>query len=240
MKMALLLTVTALPAAALAQPIAGQAITGRAITGTRLDIVATGEVNRIPDLAQIGAGVTILAPTASEAMAQNASRMQQVITALRRAGVAERDIQTSSIHLQPEYRYVENQSPVLTGYRAINEVSVRFRDIKKSGAIIDALVAEGANQINGPTFSIDNPEIALDEARRKAIASAQARAQLYAQAIGKRVGRILLIDESGNGPRQEKFLIAAAPARGADMAQTSIAPGEQTISATLFVSFELE
>ena len=117
-----------LPAgAALAQTMPVQAI-----TGTRLDIVATGEVNRVPDVARINAGVVTQARTATEAIAQNAQQMSRVIAALKRAGIAERDIQTSSINLNPDYRYQENQPPVLTGYQASNSVSVKFRDIRNA------------------------------------------------------------------------------------------------------------
>lgn len=223
----------ALPTAAQAQPAAMQAI-----AGTRVDIVATGEVTRVPDVARIGAGVVTMAPSASAALTQNAQRMARVIAALRRAGIAERDIQTSSISLNPEYRYAENQPPVLTGYRASNEVTVRFRDIAETGPIIDALVAEGSNQINGPMLTIDQPEAALDEARQQALTKARARAELYARAIGKRVGRILSISESGNmmpPPMPMMRQMAAADAAG-----TSIVPGEQALSVSLAVSFELE
>ena len=127
----------------------------QAISGTRLDIVATGEVTRVPDVARINAGVVTQASSATAAIAQNAQRMERVIAALKRAGIAERDIQTSSINLNPEYRYAENQPPVLTGYRASNEVTVRFRDIAETGAIRAAQGAEGANQINGPMLGID-------------------------------------------------------------------------------------
>ncbi|MCP5810257.1 SIMPL domain-containing protein, partial [Klebsiella pneumoniae] len=82
-----------------------------------------------------------------------ARRMERVRSALRRAGVQARDIQTSSINLNPDYRYAENQPPQLVGYQASNTVSVNFRDIRNSGRILDALVAEGANQINGPTLT---------------------------------------------------------------------------------------
>src|SRR3546814_12995882 len=122
--------------------------------------------------------------------------MERVIAALKRAGIAERDIQTSSISLHPEYRYVENQAPILTGYRASNEVTVRFRDIAETGAILDALVAEGANQINGPMLEIDKPDEALDEARRGALEKARARPAMYARATGRRVTRTRAITDS--------------------------------------------
>ena len=146
-------------------PAAAQVSEVRPITGTRLDVVATGDVARVPDLVRINAGVVTQAPTAVEAIRQNAARMEAVRAALRAAGIADRDIQTSNLNLNPNYRYAENQPPQLVGYQAVNEVSVRFRDIAKTGAILDALVAQGANQINGPTLTIERPEAALDEAR---------------------------------------------------------------------------
>src|SRR4029453_17917229 len=108
-----------------------------------------------------------------------------------------KDIQTSSISLNPEYQYDQNRPPRLTGYRATNTVNVKFRDLKRTGAILDALVAEGSNQINGPNLTIDKPESALDEARMKAIANGRARADLYARALGMRVARLLSVSESG-------------------------------------------
>ena len=100
------------------------------MAGTRLDVSATGEVSRIPDVAIISAGVVTRQPTASAAIQENAARMERVLAALKRVGVADRDVQTSSINLNPEYRYQENQPPQLNGYTASNQVSVRFRDIR--------------------------------------------------------------------------------------------------------------
>src|SRR5207253_8744563 len=102
------------------------------IAGTRLDISATGEVTRVPDIAIISAGVTTRSVTATGAIQDAAERMQRVLAALKRAGIADRDIQTSSVSLNPEYRYVENQPPQLTGYTAANQLTVRFRDTRYS------------------------------------------------------------------------------------------------------------
>jgi uncharacterized protein len=209
------------------------------ISGTRLDIVATGEVSRVPDIARINAGVVTQARTATEAIAQNGERMNRVIAALERAGIDERDIQTSSINLNPEYRYVENQAPILTGYRASNEVTVRFRDIAQTGKILDALVAEGANQINGPMWEIDNPDEALNEARLDALEKARERAELYARATGKGVGDILSISESASFGPPVPMPVMRMEAAAQD-ASTKIVPGEQTLSVTLSVTYELE
>src|SRR3546814_6679099 len=97
----------------------------------------------------------------------------------------------------PQYRYQENQPPQLVGYQASNMVQVRFRKIEDSGRIIDALVAQGANQINGPSLSVDQADAALDEARTAALAKARQRAELYAKAAGLRVKRFISISEGG-------------------------------------------
>jgi uncharacterized protein len=227
------LLLPAVPAAAQQQPAYVQAI-----SGTRLDIISTGQVNRVPDVARINAGVVTQAQTATEALRQNAARMTAVRAALRRAGIADRDIQTSSINLHPEYRYEERRTPELIGYRASNEVTVRFRDIVQTGRILDALVAEGANQINGPMLMIDKPEQALDEARTTALATARARADLYARAMGMRVRRIISVSEGGGMYPPPPVMTMAA--RGGERGDVPIEPGEQTVGVTLSVSFELE
>lgn len=211
-----------------------------AISGTRLEVSATGEVTRVPDVAVISAGVVTRAPTATAAIQENAARMQRVRAALRRAGIAERDIQTASINLNPEYRYQENQPPQLVGYTASNTLSVRFHDIAETGRILDALVAEGANQINGPMLTIEKPEQALDEARLKALANGRARAALYAQALGKRVVRLVSISETGGYSAPPPMPYAAMRAEAASAADTKIAPGEQKLEVTLNMMFELQ
>jgi len=229
---AILLGAVAIPSAA-----AAQANITQTISGTRLDINATGEVTRVPDVAVISAGVVSRSPTATAALQDSASKMSQVLAALKQAGVADRDIQTSNVSLNPEYRYPENQSPELVGYTASNSVTVRFRDVRNSGKILDALVREGANQINGPTLVVDKPEAALDEARAKAIATGRARAELYARSLGMRVARIVSVSESGGysvpPPVPMMARMEAAPA-------TKIEPGEQKLQVNLAMVFELQ
>lgn len=209
-----------------------------AMTGTRLDIAATGEVTRAPDLATISAGVVTQAGSASKAMADNAQRMTATVAALRKAGIADRDIRTAALRLTPQYRYADNQPPVLTGYEASNQVSVKFRDIAKAGSILDSLVAAGANQIDGPNFSVDRPESALDEARTQALATAKARAELYAKAAGLRVKRIVRIGEAGGvEPPVRPMMMMAARAK---QDSTPVQPGEETLAISLQVTFELE
>jgi uncharacterized protein YggE len=225
-------------AALLLVPAAAAAQADAPLHGTRLEIVATGEASRVPDVARIGAGVVTAAPTAAAAVAQNAAQMGAVRGALKRAGIADRDIQTSNLSLSPDYRQeTPNAAPSIAGYRASNEVVVTFRDIASAGRILDALVAQGANQINGPNLAIDHPEAALDEARVKALTAARARAELYARAAGKQVVRMVSIRESGTaspGPRPMYRVAAAA------QEATNVDPGTQILAVTLDVTFELD
>jgi len=207
--------------------------------GTRLDIVAVGETVKVPDLAVISAGVVTQAADASTAMRDNAAGMAKVIAAIRKAGVAERDIATSTIGLSPQYRYGENLPPVITGYQASNTLTIRFRDVAKSGTILDALVAAGVNQISGPTLQIDKPQAAEDEARIAAVKTARARAQLYADATGLKVKRILSISEAGGYSPPQPVMYMVKSARG-EAADTTINPGEQTVGVSVTVSFMLE
>ncbi len=237
LRLALAVAAFAIPAAAGAQvmiPVASP------ISGTRLDLVATGEVIRVPDLVTISGGVTTQAATAAEAISQNATRMERVRAAIKSAGIVDRDIQTTSISLSPQYKYGDNQSPLLTGYQASNQLSVRLHDVRSSGRILDAMVAAGTNQLSGPTLSIERPEDALGEARSKAVALARARAELYARTLGMRVMRVISVSESGGyaAPTPMPMMMMARAERSE--ATTSIDPGEQQLHITVAMTFELK
>ena len=209
------------------------------ISGTRLELIARGEVRRVPDVAVITTGVVNQAVDAATAMRDNAARLARVLAALKRAGVADKDVTTSAINLSPQYRYNNNQPPVITGYQANNQLIVRFRDMARSGAILDALVKEGANEINGPTMMIDNPEAAMDEARIAAVKSARARAEIYAGATGLKIKRIVSIIE-GEPASGHPVPMMMAKAAISDAAETTIMPGEQNVGVTVSVVFELQ
>jgi uncharacterized protein YggE len=208
------------------------------IAGTRLEISADGEVTRPPDIATLSAGVVTQSSSAAAAMADNAKRMAAAIAALRRAGIADKDIRTSSLSLQPQYRYADNQPPAVTGYQASNQLTITFHDIARTGPILDALVGQGVNQISGPDFALEHPDAALDEARGQAMQRARARAEIYAKAAGLGVKRIVAISEAGGyspAPQPRVFMMAAR-----EKAATDVQPGEEKIGVTLQVTFELQ
>jgi uncharacterized protein YggE len=234
-------------AAALTLPVAAAAQVAPAaqsvVDGTLLEVSATGRVSRAPDQAVIRAGVVTQAATAAAATQENAARMAQVIASLKSAGIQPRDLSTSNVSLQPQYRYADNQPPVVTGYQASNSVSVKFRDIARSGAVLDALVKAGANQIDGPALSLSQPDAALDAARADAVARAKARAALYAQAAGLRVERIVSISEAGEndgGQPQPPVMFRVRAMAAESNAATQVLPGETDVTATINVRFVLK
>ncbi|MCC7247223.1 MAG: SIMPL domain-containing protein [Lysobacter sp.] len=206
--------------------------------GTLLSVSAEAKATRVPDVATMSTGVVTQAADANGALRANAEEMNKVMSAVKAAGIAERDVQTSGISIYPQYRYAENKPPVITGYQASNTVNLKVRDIAKLGKVLDALVASGANQVNGPNFEIDQPEEAYDEARRNALAKAQARAEMYAKTLGLRVRRIVSIDE-GTGYQPPVMLRMAAKTMAMDAMESPVSPGESTLSANLNVVFEL-
>ena len=225
-----------MPASAQTPSATGYAV---AADSTLLSVSATAEASRVPDIATISTGVVTQAADANAAMRANAQQMDKVREAIKAAGIADRDVQTSGINLHPQYRYAENQPPTITGYQATNTVNVKVRDLTKLGKVLDAFVASGANQVNGPSFEIDKPDEAYDEARLAALKKAQARARTYADALGLQVRRIVSVSEGGGSlPRPMPMMRAMATDAGMAK-ETSVSPGETTLSVSIDVVFEL-
>lgn len=199
-------------------------------TQPALNLSATGEVKVAPDMATITFGVVTEAATAREAMALNATRMTQVATALRRAGIAERDIQTSGLNLQAQYDYVQDQPPKLRGYQATNRVTVNINDLTKVGTTADAVVAAGVNQIDGIAFGLKDPKTAEDQARRLAVQALQAKARLYAEALGVQLGGIRSLNEGGGyTPQPPMPVFAMARMQSAGAESTPVSAGELSV-----------
>lgn len=212
---------------------------------TLLTVTAEGTTTRAPDMATFSAGVTTQGTSASEAMAANSAQMNRVIAALRKAGIADRDIQTSNLSLNPVYAQpkrlpdgnYEDPPQRIVGYQAGNTVSVRQRKIADMGKVIDALVTAGANQVNGPNFMLSEPAAAQDEARVSAIKQARGRADLYAKAAGLRVVRIVSISESGGYAPPAPVMYMAKAAM--DSAAPPVAAGELEMQVNVTVQFDL-
>lgn len=212
---------------------------------TLLSVSAEGKSTRTPDLAVFSAGVTSQGKTAVDAMAANAAAMNKVFAALKKAGIADKDVQSSNISLNPVYgqpvigpngQVVEEAR--IVAYQANNTVSVKQRDLKGFGKVLDALVQAGANNVNGPSFQMENSDAAMDEARIAAMKKARARADLYAKAAGLRVVRVISISEGGGYSPPMPVMYAKA-AMVADAAPTPVAVGEVEMGVSVSVQFEL-
>ncbi|MBL8782905.1 MAG: SIMPL domain-containing protein [Alphaproteobacteria bacterium] len=235
-----LVVVAALAAATLIGP--GTGISAPDGAPPRLIAVSgLGEVKTRPDMATISTGVVSEAATAKEALAKNNAAMAAVIAALKNAGVAEDDIQTSDFSVSPKYPpYQPNQTtaPRIVGYTVSNQVTAKVKDLAKLGGILDTLVQSGSNQINGIAFGVDEPKAQLDEARKKAVADARARAELYAEAAGVSLGKVIQISEStAVMPPVPMYRREAAMAADSSV---PIAAGTQMVSATVSITFEIQ
>lgn len=207
-----------------------------------LSFSITEEIRTAPDRASIGAGVTTTAPTAVEAMRQNATAMQGVIRALRNARVPERDIQTSGISLSPQYDYSnqqQGQPPRLIGYQVTNQVRVTTADIANLGRLLDTLVTAGGTNIDGPNFFVDNPDAALEGAREAALRRATERAQRYASLTGYRTARLVALTEGQSMVAPPPMPMYRMRAEAAD-ASTPVQPGQVSNSVTISVQYRLE
>ena len=197
-----------------------------------------GKSSAAPDMATIQTGVVTQAKTAVEAMELNNGSLEKIMADLKSMKIAERDIQTSQFSVQPVYERGDRgqRKPEINGYRVSNQLRIRVRKLPDLGKLLDALIRSGSNQMSGISFEVDDSTTVMNEARTKAIADARARAELYAEAAGVGVGKVMSIDEQqAVVPRPEFF--GRAMEMGA--ASVPIATGEQDFRATINVTFEL-
>ena len=216
-------------------PASGQTATNRTLT-----MSGQGEVRAAPDTVTLSAGVTSEAPSAAAALAANTARMQSVFAALKKLGLADKDMQTANFSVSPEMAPQtannNNQPPHVTGYQVSNQLQLRLDDVSRLGPALDALVTAGANQMNGIDFSIKDSAPLLAEVRADAVSDARATAETYAKAAGVSLGPILSISENGGqGPRP--VFMAMPMARAATA--VPVAAGEESVTAEVSIVWEI-
>ncbi len=206
--------------------------------GPVVELTVNEVVYSAPDVAQIGAGVQTRAPTAQEAVRQNAAAMEKVVAQLRALGIARGDIQTSNFNLNAQYDYRDGTAPRFVAYEVNNQVQVKLRDLERAGEVLDALVAAGANNIYGPNFMLEADAEAKAEARGNAFKNGRMMAEEYARMAGYNGVRLLEVSETfqSYGPRPQ--LASRAVAESGD-ASTPIEPGEVGTGVTVTVKYEM-
>jgi uncharacterized protein YggE len=201
-----------------------------------ISVSGHGEVQAVPDLATISVGVMTSSITAKEALAANSKAMNELMEVLKKAGIETKDIATSNFNVGPRYDYGQgSQPPKLVGYDVSNMVTVIARKIEGMGGVLDAAVSAGSNQIQGISFSVSKPDAMLDEARKKAVADARRKAEIYVAAGGFSLGQIISLTEGGG------YQLPMAKTMAAEAASTPpIAQGEQTLAIDVNVVWEIK
>ncbi len=201
----------------------------------RIVMTGTAGISAVPDEAVVSAGVQTKGDTAREALSDNTGRMKQVFAALSDLGIDPRDISTSSFNISPHWEHGSSGSRQ-RGYQVSNQVTVRLRNVNAVGEVLDTLVTAGANQAGGVRFIVKNRDSLLDSARVEAVSKAKARAVLYAQAAGVRLGDVIRITEGGTqGGPQPVF-----EARAASFQAVPVSAGEQDLSVSVTVTWALK
>ncbi len=209
-----------------------------------MSMAGEGLVSAAPDIAIVNAGVVTDGKTARAAVDANSAAMDKVIAAVKAAGVEDRDIATSGFNVQPQWHYpdrrpdVPAEQPRILGYEVRNELRVRVRDIAGLGAILDAALTSGSNQMSGLVFDVSDRTVKLDEARRQAVADARRKAEIYAAAAGVKLGRIVSISEDVRGGPSP--VMARADFSEAKAMAVPIAAGERELAVSVQITWEIE
>ena len=203
-----------------------------------ISMTGRGVVKAPADLARISTGVVSEAPTAGAALQANTAAMTKVVAELKASGIEARDIQTSRFAVNPRYqRNRDGREPKIIGYRVTNSVRITVRDLKALGGILDKVVSLGSNQIDGIAFDIDDPRKLQDEARRRAVKDAKAKAELYAEAADVDLGAILSISEGSVATPRPAMARMAMEAKAADV---PIESGELSLEVRVSINWEID
>jgi len=203
-----------------------------------LSVSGEAQIKAVPDEAQLSAGVVSQAPTARAALEANRRAMNAVFATLKSRGIPDKSIQTSEFSVSPQYNSGKDGTGPqrLVGYEVSNSVTVTIDDLSKVGDAIDALVSSGANAMGGVSFAISDPKPLLKEARTAAVQDALDRAATLAKASGVTLGPIIAINDGEASTSRPEFRAMTVAQAGMS---TPIAAGEERVSASVSITFEI-
>jgi len=202
-----------------------------------ITVSATGTTTVVPDAVRVSATVSVLGKTSKEALATAGSTSTEVRKALVANKIATKDVASQSISVNPEYTYPNNGTPVLSGYRATQSFTITVRNAPTAGAVVDAIVAAGGDNVqinNASPFVLDSDK-ATEIAREYAVKRAKAKATSYAKLLGVKLGKIVYLNEDSS-PSVYPVYVASAKAEDAS---TQIDLGEQKITVSVTVRWGL-
>ncbi len=203
-----------------------------------ISVSGVGRVQAKPDIADVSIGVTKQGEDAGEAAQQAAEAMESVIAALLDLGIAEKDIQTTSLNLNPTYDWEDNP-PNIVGWEANNMVNVTVRDIDAVGDVVDAAIKAGATNMNGISFRVEDPTEAEAEARTAAVEDARAKADQLADAAGVTISAVQSISESGAQMPPPIFFEREEAAFDSAGASTPVLPGQVELSINVLIEYQI-
>lgn len=225
----------ALAAVAVAPWIVAASIDAAKEQGTTIDIVGVGQAPQDVQLLTMRAGVTSFATRASRAVADNARTMTAIRKVLARHGIDPKDVRTGQLRMNPSSRRDDRpEAPTIKGFEVQHDLSIIFRDVAKTGLVMDTLVDAGATHISGPSFSWEATLEAQQPARLAAIRDAEQRAQFYAKALGMKVKRVVSMRDGGGYASPQPYA-----ARVATNESTEILPGSERVQVSVIAQYEL-
>jgi len=204
-----------------------------------ISVVGIGRANALPDVARVTLGVDVVNPRLGAALTEVNRKTAAVMAALEKAGVQKKDIQTVEFNVLPQQAYGPSGPGPITGYRVINAMRVTVRDLNNAGAVLDAAIGAGANNVQGLVFTVEDVRPVEASARRQAMADARAKANVLASEAGAKVGRVLTISEFIAGGPTPVFYAAPQTTEGMG-GSVSIAPGTHDITVQVQVTYEIE
>lgn len=206
-----------------------------------ISVSGEGRVTAAPDIGIVGLGVRRQAATAAGAMQAANGAAADILATLAAAGIEPRDIQTTRVALNPVWQHRQNQEPKITGYEAVNDLSIRLRDLDAMGTLIDSLVKDGANSIQQIAFSIDDTKALRAEARRAAVRDARDRAETLADAAGVSLGDLRHLSEQGGAMPRPPMPMARMQMMAMDEVESAVplAGGELEITVVVSASWDI-
>lgn len=218
----------------------GKNIEARDHTPATIIVTGEGKVSAAPDIAALSFGMqTGPQPTAKIAIAKLTDAMTAVLAAVKKQGIADKDIQTQALSLNPMYDWSDGRQ-TLRGYEAMQSLTVKVRDLDKVGDVLTAATSAGANQAGGVSFTIDDPERVRSEAREKAITQAKEKAQMLARELGMSLGKVKGFSEGGGGMPPVPMMMVRAMDGGAMGKSLPVPAGEQEINVEVTITYELK
>jgi hypothetical protein len=213
------------------------------VTTTKTDtfsVSGEGKVTMMPDIAVVSAGVTAQGATVTKVQQELNTKINAVTLAIKKLGVDEKDIRTSYYNISPTYDYSSSTQRV-TGYQADSNLTIKVRKIDMVNAVIDASTAQGANEVGGVRFDVDDKTKAENQAREQAVNDAKSKAQAAAKAAGFKLGRVINYSEGGGaGPRPMMYDAAKSVPIAGGGAPTQVEPGTSELTVSVTLSYEIQ